>query len=30
MDLNNILDLQGEEIVAEGVELPASTGSSSC
>lgn len=30
MDLTNILELQGEEIVAEGVELPASTGSSTC
>jgi hypothetical protein len=30
MDLTNVIDLQGTEIVADGVELPASGASEGC
>lgn len=30
MDLTNVIDLQGTEIVADGVELPASGSSDGC
>lgn len=30
MDLTNVMELQGTEIVADGVELPASTASDGC
>ncbi|GAA2012993.1 hypothetical protein GCM10009799_46680 [Nocardiopsis rhodophaea] len=30
MELNDVMDLQGTEIIADGVELPASTASDGC
>ncbi len=30
MDLTNVIDLQGTEIIADGVELPVSSSSESC
>ncbi len=30
MDIADVMDLQGEEVVADGVELPASTASDGC
>ncbi len=30
MDLANVMDLQGTEIVADGIELPASASSETC
>lgn len=30
MDLSNVIELQGTALVADGIELAASTGSSGC